>query len=265
MQPEIEGQFWFKLQGQPFLGSARIRLLEQVAATGSISAAARAIGMSYKAAWEAIDAMNNLSDQPLLKRQAGGRHGGGTRLTAHGEQVIAQYRAAEQAYQAFLEQMAQSTGEPGDVWSLMRKLSMRTTARNHYQGTVSRITQGTVSDEVSVDIGHGLEVHAVVTHEAGQELGLDQGREVHVLIKSSFVVLDGMTGDLRVSARNRLPGTVAHVGAGPVNAEVKLDLGHGRVLTAIVTREALDEGWLIQGAGACALIKASHVLLAVTD
>ncbi|MBK1735023.1 hypothetical protein CKO15_06935 [Halorhodospira abdelmalekii] len=64
MQPEIEGQFWFKLQGKPFLGGARIQLLEQVAATGSISAAARAIGMSYKAARDAIDAMNNLSDQP---------------------------------------------------------------------------------------------------------------------------------------------------------------------------------------------------------
>ncbi|MGM0677252.1 MAG: TOBE domain-containing protein [Pseudomonadota bacterium] len=265
MQPEIEGQFWFKLQGKPFLGSARIQLLEQVAATGSISAAARAIGMSYKAAWDAIDAMNNLSDQPLLKRQAGGRHGGGTRLTAHGEQVIAQYRAAEKAYQAFLEHMAQSTGELGDVWTLMRKLSMRTTARNHYQGKVSRITQGAVSDEVTVDIGQGLEVHAVVTHEAGQELGLEQGRAVHVLIKSSFVVLGEVTGDMRVSARNRLPGTVAHVEAGPVNAEVKLDLGHGRVLTAIVTREALDEGWVTEGAEACALIKASHVLLAVTD
>ena len=97
MHPEIEGQLWFKLQGQPFLGSARIQLLEQIVATGSISAAARVIGMSYKAAWDAIDAMNNLTDQPLLKRQAGGRHGGGTQLTAHGEQVIAQYRAAEQA------------------------------------------------------------------------------------------------------------------------------------------------------------------------
>lgn len=265
MQPEIDGQFWFKLHGQTFLGGARIQLLEQIAATGSISAAARAIGMSYKAAWDAIDAMNNLADKPLLLRQAGGKHGGGTRLTAHGEQVIAQYRAAEQAYQQFLQQMARSTGELGDVWTLMRKLSMRTTARNHYQGKISRVTQGAVSDEITVDIGHGLEIHAVVTHEAGLELGLQVGREVHALIKSSFVILSEVADTLRFSARNRLQGVVSHIEAGPVNAEVKLDLGHGRVLTAVVTREALDEGWLTQGSRACALIKAPHVLLAVND
>ncbi len=265
MTPEIDGQFCFKLNGQPFLSSRRIALLEQIAATGSISAAARAIEMSYKAAWETIDAMNNLADEPLLVRQVGGKHGGGTQLTAYGLQVIAQYRAAEQIYQQFLQQMSQSSGELGDVWTLMRRFSMKTTARNHYQGQITRVTQGAVSDDVTVDLGHDLHIHAMVTHEASEELGLAVGRAVHVLIKSSLVMLSEASQAMRISARNQLKGVVSYIQAGPVNAEVKLELGQGRVITAIVTREALDEGWLTQGAPACALIKASHVILAVND
>ena len=67
-----------------FAGESRIRLLEAVQAQGSITRAAKALPMSYKAAWDAIDAMNNLSEQALVARVAGGRQGGGTRLTEAG-------------------------------------------------------------------------------------------------------------------------------------------------------------------------------------
>ncbi|WP_147073343.1 winged helix-turn-helix domain-containing protein, partial [Sulfuriferula plumbiphila] len=59
-------------------GKGRIELLEKIGELGSISAAAKALGLSYKAAWEAVEAMNNLSEAPLVERVAGGRHGGGT-------------------------------------------------------------------------------------------------------------------------------------------------------------------------------------------
>ncbi|TXT37018.1 MAG: molybdate transport system regulatory protein [Comamonadaceae bacterium] len=65
-----------------FLGDKRIRLLEAIDKTGSISQAAKAVPLSYKAAWDAVDDMNNVAPEPLVKRAAGGRHGGGTELTA---------------------------------------------------------------------------------------------------------------------------------------------------------------------------------------
>ena len=76
-----------------FLGDTRIRLLEAIDKHGSITQAAKAVPLSYKAAWDAIDAMNNLADQPLVLRSTGGRNGGGTQLTEHGRKTIALYRA----------------------------------------------------------------------------------------------------------------------------------------------------------------------------
>ncbi|WP_129559352.1 winged helix-turn-helix domain-containing protein, partial [Bordetella pertussis] len=78
---QLDGTLWLRSGDQPWGGQHRIDLLAQIEATGSISAAARAAGMSYKGAWDAIDAMNNLAGEPLVLRSAGGRGGGGTRLT----------------------------------------------------------------------------------------------------------------------------------------------------------------------------------------
>ena len=71
------------------LSDTRIRLLEAVEREGSINRAAKAVPLSYKAAWDAIDTMNNLAPEPLMVRVAGGRQGGGTQLTDYGRRRIA--------------------------------------------------------------------------------------------------------------------------------------------------------------------------------
>ena len=110
-QTEIDGRLWLRIDGNSFAGSGRIELLEQIEATGSISAAARAMRMSYKAAWDAVDAMNNLVDAPLVVRQAGGAHGGGTALTEHGRKLVKHFRAAEQKHRLFLKRMGESLAQ----------------------------------------------------------------------------------------------------------------------------------------------------------
>ena len=271
MKTNVDGRFWLNIGGKGFLGLGRIELLEQIEATGSISAASRAMAMSYKAAWDSINAMNNLADEPLLIRQVGGRHGGGTQLTEYGKRVIAQYRAAEQEYQRFMDLMRENLKHLGlkdapDGWNFMRRLSMRTSARNQFQGKVARFTEGAVNDVIVVDIGEGVEIASVITHEAALSLDLlQEGREVQVLIDASFVMLCEDLEGMRHSARNRLCGTISRIQPGAVNAEVTLDLSPGRALTAIVTLDAVNEGWLQEGGRACALIKAPQVILAVSD
>lgn len=110
---KLDGRFWLSIDGHSFAGSGRITLLEQIRDTGSISAAARAMGMSYKAAWDAIDAMHQLAEQPLVLRQAGGRRGGGTALTPHGRHLIEHFRRAEAAHRRFLAELGRSTVFPG--------------------------------------------------------------------------------------------------------------------------------------------------------
>lgn len=81
---ELHGSIWMTVGGANLGGPGRIELLSRIADCGSITQAAKAIGMSYKAAWDAIDTMNNLAGEPLVERVTGGRGGGGTRLTRRG-------------------------------------------------------------------------------------------------------------------------------------------------------------------------------------
>lgn len=250
-----------------FLGDTRVRLLEAIALHGSISKAAKHVPLSYKAAWDAVDAMNNLSDQPLVERSAGGRAGGGTVLTEHGHRVVAMYRAVEGEYQTALDRLAaQFAHAPGgDVQAfqrLLRRMSVRTSARNQFVGTVSGLNAGPVDVEVLVRLDDGLELAAVVTRASSESLGLALGAEVMVLVKSSSLLLVTDEG-LRISARNQLWGTVLRVVEGPVNAEVTLDLGRGRSATAVVTRDSVQALGLREGVRACAAFKVSSVILAV--
>jgi molybdate transport system regulatory protein len=79
------------------LGPGKISLLEAVREHGSISAAARAMGMAYRHAWELIDDLNQGFDAPVVETASGGRSGGGARITPFGEELIRRYRATEQA------------------------------------------------------------------------------------------------------------------------------------------------------------------------
>lgn len=79
------------------IGPGKIQLLENIAATGSISAAGRAMEMSYKRAWDLVDELNRICGQAAVERQTGGKNGGGAMLTPFGESLVSRYRAIEQA------------------------------------------------------------------------------------------------------------------------------------------------------------------------
>lgn len=79
------------------VGPGKVRLLEMIAEHGSISAAGRALGMSYRRAWMLVEAMNSGFGQPVVEAQVGGKAGGGAKLSAFGADLVTQYRAIEQA------------------------------------------------------------------------------------------------------------------------------------------------------------------------
>jgi len=77
------------------IGPGKIDLLEAIARTGSISAAGRAMDMSYRRAWDLVDELGQIFGQPVVASHAGGRNGGGAKLTPLGEELIARYRMIE--------------------------------------------------------------------------------------------------------------------------------------------------------------------------
>lgn len=256
------------LQGLPALSRGKrwdhLELLERIDASGSISAAANAMGMSYKAAWQAVEAMNNLSEQPVVARQTGGKHGGGTTLTAYGRRVVAAYRRLEKERERVLTHLNRIMDDFDQYYRVIRRFDMRTSARNQFLGKVKSVKAGPINAEVILDIGGGDELAAVITHDSVEHLDLKPGAEAYVLIKAPWVILTTDDG-LKTSARNRLCGTVARCQAGTVNGEVVIELPGGKLVAAIVTNDSIQSLGLKVGVRACALIKASHIILAVSE
>ncbi|WP_448204019.1 winged helix-turn-helix domain-containing protein [Azospirillum sp. sgz302134] len=78
------------------IGPGKVSLLEAIDRTGSISAAARSLGMSFRRAWFLVETMNSAFREPVVRTNVGGREGGGAGLTAFGQEVIARYRRMEE-------------------------------------------------------------------------------------------------------------------------------------------------------------------------
>ncbi len=262
----------FKLKGvlslhsgdQTLGGADRITLLAKIGETGSITAAARAVGMSYKGAWDVVDAMNNLADEPLVVRITGGKGGGGTRLTERGQRLIETFAALEDVHRRFLGHIEMLADASVADIKLIRSLMLRTSARNQLSGHVVAIRKGVVNDTVELQLPGGERVVATLTCESTQDLGLAVGIEAIALIKASSVLVGLPDDGMRLSARNQLAGTVIQVTLGAVNAEVRIRLAGGSVMTAIVTIESASALGLQEGVAVLAIVKASSVILGTT-
>ncbi len=250
-------------RGSGSAGPQRLALLAAIRDHGSIAAAAKAAGLSYKGAWDAVQALNNLFERPLVEAQPGGRQGGAAQVTAAGRTVLAAYTAIDDEIAQLVDRLGEVLASGAEGADLLWRLNMKTSARNAFRGTVHSVNEGAVNAEVVLDVGGGVTLVAIITRDSVADLGLAAGTKAIALIKSSFVILvPGETG-VRTSARNCLAGTIIRHETGAVNDEVVLDLGAGKTLTAIVTRESGDALGFAVGEKAQALIKASHIILAV--
>lgn len=271
--PRLTGRLEVSTELGSFLGDTRVRLLEAIAAHGSISQAARHVPISYKAAWDAVDAMNNLAERPLVDSSTGGRAGGGTRLTEHGRRVVAMYRAVEAEYQTALDRLAgrfatEAAGDMPAFRRLLRRMAVRSSARNQFAGTVAGVHGGPVDCAVSVALDASTTLVASVTRASVQTLGLAPGTEVVALVKAPAVTLvaaDRASGGTAAAVPNHFRGTVERIVDSPANAEVTLALGGGRTATAVVPRATVKTLRLVVGAPACAAFEPSSVILAVLD
>jgi molybdate transport system regulatory protein len=139
---------------------------------------------------------------------------------------------------------------------------MRTSARNALRGVIAAITPGEVNSEVTLRLGEGVDITAILTRRSVEDLQLAAGKPAIALIKSSFVIL--AKGEaIRTSARNQIAGVVSSREDGAVNSEIGLHIGGGKTLTATITLESARNLDIKVGEAITALIKAPHVILAV--
>lgn len=99
---KVEGKLWIDIDGAGIAGHGRIQLLRLIDETGSIKKAAESIGMSYKAAWDSINSLNEIFGKNLVERKTGGKGGGGTILTEHGKDLVKTYSYYSRIHELYL-------------------------------------------------------------------------------------------------------------------------------------------------------------------
>lgn len=260
----IEALLSLKGEDTPAVGRDRFRLLEAVAREGSIAAGAKEVGLTYKAAWDALDAMANLFGQPLLATRAGGRAGGGASLTPTGLRVIEAFRRLEAEMARVLRAVEPELAGTGiSPLNLVSGFLMKTSARNALRGTITAVASDALTSEVAVTVSDCTTIYALVTNASVRELGLYVGRQAILLIKAPFVVIAPGEDAPKVSVRNCLRGTVRHCEISGVGAEIVLDIGGGKTLAASITAHSAKGLELAPGEPACALFDAAHVIVAI--
>jgi len=243
------------------VGLERIALVEAVGALGSITAAARQMGLSYRGAWDAIQALNNLFDAPLVTASAGGKSGGAATITPRGQAVVKAFREVEREIGAALARLEAglASAPDQDLGELFWSLGLRTSARNALRGTIVRLGGAAVTVEVALSLGDGLEIVSVITRRSADELGLAVGKPVVALIKSSVVTL---TREAPLGP-NRLAAVILERENGEAASEIRLVLAAGKTLIATLSRSEADERGLSVGETVVAMIESASVILAV--
>ena len=259
MQAEI--LLTLRLQQKLFADPRRIALLKQIEQTGSISQGAKNAGISYKSAWDAINEMNTLSEQTLVDRATGGKGGGGAILTRYGQRLIQLYDLLAQIQQKAFDVLSDDDALPLDsLLAAISRFSLQTSARNQWFGTVTARDHDQVQQHVDILLADGTtRLKVAITAQSGERLGLDEGKEVLVLLKAPWV---NITRDAEQAkeADNQLRGAISHISRGEEQCEVLMTLPDGQVLCATVP--LADAAGLTEGEEVTAWFNADRVIIA---
>ena len=259
MQAEI--LLTLRLQQKLFADPRRIALLKQIEQTGSISQGAKNAGISYKSAWDAINEMNSLSEQMLVERATGGKGGGGAHLTRYGQRLIQLYDLLAQIQQKAFDVLSDDDALPLDsLLAAISRFSLQTSARNQWFGTVTARDHDLVQQHVEILLADGTtRLKIAITAQSGERLGLDEGKEVLVLLKAPWVNITRDPAQAR-QADNQLQGVVSHIDRGDEQCEVLMTLPDGQILCA--TLPLAQAVGLEEGAEVTAYFNADRAIIA---
>ncbi len=212
----------------------RIEVLRKIGETGSISQAARETGISYKAAWQAIDTLTNLTGVSLVEKVVGGVGGGGAKLTDAGSRLLEIASVLEKNRQEVLSRFQEDKADTLDT--RFSRLSIRTSMRNYLPCRVKGLKMSGQIVRVCLQVHENMSVLvARITRTSAELLALKPGMAVLAMCKATAVkVFDEVdSGDLSVA--NQFQGTVTRVSEGEKEDEVTIELLHGLQLVGFAS------------------------------
>lgn len=246
----------------------RIEILRLIGDTGSISEAARQARVSYKAAWQAIDTLSNLSGVALLSRTVGGTGGGGATLTAAGVELLRVAQHIAHARQQVLMQALQPHAHPGARSLARAPAGLRTSMRNQLPCQVRKLVHEGQMVRVYLELAGGATLVSCITHASAELLDLHPQQAVLALCKATAVrvAASGMQAASSQpvalpAGQHALNGHVTRISLGDTGDEVSLQLTHGLQLVGFAAAGCA----LAVQAPVCAVIDESAWVIALTD
>ncbi len=223
----VDGSLWITKGDRNFIGRGRIELLKNIQIYGSITKASKAMKMSYKAAWDSVDIMNNLSNKPLVTKVTGGKGGGGTIITTHAKELIDTFEEISSLNRKYHKTLSDSFNE-------------QIIDEEQEEPVFSRL-QGIICDkknindnyEILIKLGSDQILTSIESKKFVEKKELDISNEVNFLIETNNIVLTKEIFDN--SARNILNGKVTKIGDDGINSNVTIDCGDKDILHAKIT------------------------------
>ncbi|HID19249.1 TPA: LysR family transcriptional regulator [Candidatus Bathyarchaeota archaeon] len=174
-----EFKVWLEKDGSRLLGGGGAAILEAIDRLGSISMAAKRLGMSYKYVWDYLVAIESSLGKPVVETYRGGKKGGGgARLTIAGRRILAEFRRVEGRLAGALEETAYRSVE-----------DLGLSVRNRLKGRIEGLKVEGPLAEVKIRLKTPALVKAILTREAVEELKLKEGNEVEALVKATSVMV----------------------------------------------------------------------------
>lgn len=247
--------------GVPMI-TKHIDLLKAIDETKSITKAAEVVGISYKNAWDSLDALNNRSDKPLIARASGNKKNSGSELTPYGRKMIRLYEAVLEAQKVFLQKVCDNIDTTTAEIENLQRMSMNLSARNQLSCEITQIKAGAVSSEVVARLSNGEILKSIITLESQKSLNLEVGKRVVFIFKAPSVML-AKDENLAISAANQIKCKVIEAKIGSVNAEIVLELNEHQTITAIITKDSAMSMQIGVGDELMAIIKSSQIIIGV--
>lgn len=255
---KIDGRFWLTKDNESFLGLGRVALLKEIEKTGSINAAAKNMKMSYKAAWERINSMNELADEPLMTRTTGGKGGGGTTLTPYARELIKTYERLDELHREFMKRFATAGDDPEHLARILARTFLTTSARNQLPCKIEEINTDALNANIRLALHGGVSLISGITAKSAKNMGLEAGSDVYAIIKSSDI---DITAELPPDKdnKNTLQGIVTYMDISEDTCEISLRVNEHLSLTAVTDNK--NTASLKKGDRAYALIKKSNIVI----
>ncbi len=232
----IDGRFLLTKNGKNFLGPGKIELLHMIEKTGSMNAAAKEMKMSYKAAWERMNSMNLLADEPILERQTGGKGGGGTTLTSYGKELIKTYERLDELHRQFINRFSEAGDKPELLANILNRTFLTTSARNQIPSVIADIELHNLRGVVSILLSGKTKIISTITSKSVTNMNLQTGSDIYAIIKSSDIKISSKP--LQESANiNVLEGVLESVETRDENTEVSLRIDEKTFLVALLQNE----------------------------